>query len=409
MTRATYNIPSRNLPKLQELIERLNKRARRLGLPEITVTETGHEDREIRNEFGMVVGTRRIHEIELAGDDPVLNGWHFVATLQHLHDEENTTILRTVPGGEDLPTQYRSADPRNCDHCHLAIWRRDTYLLRNEAGAYRQVGSTCLGDFLGHADPHAMAACAEIWAAAGEAARGAEDEEWAGEGGHRTPELLNLEEFLAYTFASIEQDGWTSRRTAYEMGGCSTSDAVIFAMFPPSQLSREEREALAHPTESHRAKATAAAEWAASLGNGSPDGLSDYLYNVRALVLSGVIELRNAGLAASIAYSHARGMGQEADLERQRSSEYIGQPKDKISFEGTVTLALPLESGYGPCTLVKFEAGGNVVVWFASGSPDLEVGRTYTMKATVKKHDERDGVKQTVVTRAKCLEAAAAS
>jgi len=49
------------------------------------------------------------------------------------------------------------------------------------------------------------------------------------------------------------------------------------------------------------------------------------------------------------------------------------------------------------------DLSGNHLTWFASGS-DMEVGNTYKLLGTIKKHDEYNGVKQTILTRCKVKE-----
>jgi len=50
--------------------------------------------------------------------------------------------------------------------------------------------------------------------------------------------------------------------------------------------------------------------------------------------------------------------------------------------------------------LHKFlQDGSNVLVWFGSKELDVALGETVTIKATVKRHDEFNFVKQTIVNR----------
>ena len=85
-------IPEFRLEKLTASIEKLNKRAVRLGLPEITLTLTGaRETRDFtitdifRTEDGAQERSRteKIFAVEVIveGVSPVLAGWSFVATI----------------------------------------------------------------------------------------------------------------------------------------------------------------------------------------------------------------------------------------------------------------------------------------------------------------------------------------
>ena len=63
------------------------------------------------------------------------------------------------------------------------------------------------------------------------------------------------------------------------------------------------------------------------------------------------------------------------------------------------------EGDYGLTTILKLaDESDNILTWFASGSKSYQKGDKVSLKATIKKHDEFKGVKQTVITRAKEIE-----
>lgn len=84
-------------------------------------------------------------------------------------------------------------------------------------------------------------------------------------------------------------------------------------------------------------------------------------------------------------------------------SEYIGEEGDKIEIELVLDKIRGFNSMYGYTYIYCFKAGNNVVVWMTQKGLDLEEGGKVTVKATIKEHSEYDGVKQTVITRAKVL------
>lgn len=114
----------------------------------------------------------------------------------------------------------------------------------------------------------------------------------------------------------------------------------------------------------------------------------------------------------------------EAQRQVALHSEHQGEVGEKITATLTVVAIIRIVDKYahvyrGQPTptkpVYKFtDERGNVFAWFASsyqakvnadgtfGVNDLwEVGDTFTVEATVKKHDEYEGIKQTVITRAK--------
>jgi len=84
------------------------------------------------------------------------------------------------------------------------------------------------------------------------------------------------------------------------------------------------------------------------------------------------------------------------------ASKHIGTVGERREFELTVNKVFSFESqfGYTYINICK-DADGNVVVY--KGSNRFEEGETVRVKATVKSHEERDGVAQTLIARPKAM------
>lgn len=94
----------------------------------------------------------------------------------------------------------------------------------------------------------------------------------------------------------------------------------------------------------------------------------------------------------------------EAAKQAQRdNSQHVGNVGERIELVLTVGKVLRFESqNYGwPATYINLckDASGNAVVY--KGSNGWAEGETIVVKATVKEHGERDGVKQTIIQRPK--------
>ena len=92
----------------------------------------------------------------------------------------------------------------------------------------------------------------------------------------------------------------------------------------------------------------------------------------------------------------------EAEAEAARkSSNYIGEIGKRITINvAEAKYITSWETMYGMTHLYKFlDADGNVFVWFASSM--IDEAEVKSVKGTVKDHTERDGIKQTVLTRCK--------
>jgi hypothetical protein len=420
----TYRVPEENLPRLRERIEKLAKRAKKLGEMEvdsgagggpegerssplrgspfeIALSETGEiEVEKYRDEDGRLTGrVIRWHKITLTGTSPKLAGWTFVGVLQHL-DGVDGNVIRTVPG-HVMPIEYRKV-ASECEHCKTNRRRKDTFVVQNDAsGDHKQVGRNCLADFLGHRDPHQVASYAEYLFTAASVCEESENEMGGGGGGKMS--YVDMVSYLSYVAACIRSSGWVSRKAAYESddGKMATADEAWHAMFPPRGLSRTDIEKLPRPSEKDTARAKAALDYAEHTL--TPRDSSDYEYNLKLICGQGsdVLHVRCTGIAASLLPAHTRWLGwQEEKKQLPASIAHFGEIGKREVFVLTVIGVRGMEGRFGPSTLVTFRTvEGLVGKWFATGSCDIEIGETYRVKATVKKHDEWKGEKQTGLSR----------
>jgi len=115
-----------------------------------------------------------------------------------------------------------------------------------------------------------------------------------------------------------------------------------------------------------------------------------------------------------IAYNYSeKGVAQRAKrlswkknkILTKNKSEFVGQVKDRGTFDLTLTFRKDFETDFGVSFLNTLkDAQGNVFTYWGSSFLDVEVDSTITVKATIKDHREYDGTKQTVINRPKIIE-----
>lgn len=141
----TFRVRTENLPALHARIERIDRRARRLGTGPVLLVDTG------RRQAGRAI-------VVLQGDTPRVEGWRIAAVVHRGADAE----LRPVPGAPAVPLCSARWRVASCDHCRVARNRKETFLLlRDGDRSVRPVGSSCLRDFLGGHDPERLCRQAE--------------------------------------------------------------------------------------------------------------------------------------------------------------------------------------------------------------------------------------------------------
>lgn len=404
METTSYRIPAANINALRADLAKLQARAEKIAKKGdlADVTPIGLEIVE-----RVVEGEKVFFICRVTGSTPKLAGWTFIATLQH---EEAGTILRSVPTAsfpEGTLTRFREATPA-CDHCRYNRRRNDTFVVRHDDGAVKQVGRNCLAAFTGVTNPDALAAMAEFVALAGQIADAAQSE-----GGPRAEVVSSTETFLGYVVCSIRESGWLSRTKARDLGGRATADHAWTAMHPTPMTRREDR---LFPTDADRALALTALGWVNEhFDNATSESLGDYEHNLRVALAGGMVTHRLAGIVGSAIGYYERAIGRiltnKVAAERRAAANevgWVGTPKKRETFSVTLVAVFDYESTYGVVHAHKFLTSTGAVIMWKTGSDKLDLGE-YTLTGSVKEHSEYRGEKQTVVTRCKAEKVAVAA
>ena len=375
-----FAIPEENFAKFEKAMEKLSRRSAKISGETINPVVFGYEMKEDTD------GRKyKVINVLLTAENPKIDGWQFVATLDHSMDTGN--IVRAVPNTDiAIPVKYRTCAP-SCDHCNIRRKRNDTYLLFcEETSEFKQVGSTCLIDFFGH-DVSKIAKLAEYLGYAWEIASAAETSD-----AHRF--YFNMEHFLARCAYYVRLYGYISRkRERNEENTLSTATLADLSYGPnaPAIIISAEDQKLAED----------ALEWARAINPATTD---DYLSNLLVIAHSAVIEPRSTGLAASIISAYQR------TLQRKMESKSLAETSHHVGVVG-------VRQSLGPCRVLKlttFEGNfgtkynyrfldekGNLIVWFSSNNVGIDVGATVKLTGKVEKHDIYMDVKQTIASRCK--------
>ena len=436
-------IPECNLAHLEAEIATLNKRCRRLKLPEITLTKKPDHAKArvgvltVHGEINKVwmkpeeiegankkwphkdTGERMVWwAVEVTGESPKLNGWEFIAVLEPMETDDGAVLnlIQCLPGKE-CPTDQRTRI-NICDHCHANRRRKQTFVVFNaERGEYKSVGRQCIKDFMGyHADVEGLIAQAEMLASLFGILEGCGEPDEEEFGGHYRPDGWDLETFLELTACRIRLFGWLGAGHARDMGRMDSTKNVILEIIglpPRDEKARKEWEKLVadHTIEEcDKGIAKSAIEWAREIPNEKIEG-NDYLANINLIARVGAVSRKTAGVAASIVASYHR--EGENELKRQEfarrpESFHIGEIGKRIPLMTVKCEKIVMnETAYGVTGIHKMtttsEPIGSDLTWFASQGRVMEEGQTYHIAATVKAHDEYKGRKQTIVTRVAVL------
>lgn len=370
-----------------EKIEKINTRALKKGFTgDLEVTAT-REEITTKNLLGLEV-TEIMYETQITGEPPSYGGWKFLATLDW--DSEAGLIVRTAPGIENV-----SRDGLRegwCEHCKRNRHRNNTYLVGNEKGDQIQVGSTCLKDFLGWNGSLVFFTTEGIEK---------EIDDYLNGGRYYEPRWT-VDSILAASWAAIQVDGW---KPASSYNG-TTKGTVLSILDPRTKWDREVAASYKPYIEKSATQATIIRDWVLSDGF---SGSTEYVTNLKAVANSETASARNIGLLASAPQAWAK--AQEKDLIKRKEegelvNEFSGSIGDKLDLKVTIKSIRYIDGPYGTSTLyILLGEDRKIYKWFSSNA---SLGETtdetvYSIRGTVKKHEEYNGNKSTVLTRCKVI------
>lgn len=411
-----YAIPNDCWSEFQARFKKLNKRAAKLGSSAIHVevldsditVQRCHVTKDCDGNERHRMVNLQARLVTITGKAPQLEGFQFIARVEYLSDG-TSTLFHTVPGSETkVDERFRSLGRGVCEHCNKVRSRKDTFIvLETATGKQTQVGRQCLADFTGINNPQAILSGAAIWHTFSQF-RDACD--YVGGNQMFWSSAIDVRWALELTSAYLSTFGWVPKSAGV---GTPTAGLVSrhFGNYQPGDKERAEMRShreLAE-TQEHQERAHKVFMW---LKDELADkkNKSDYEHNLVTLSTQDVCEQKHLGIVCSAVAAYQRAMNQAVEYDKRRAatksidamSGFVGTVGERLkAVSGVIEFVKALEPGaWGPRTLVKLrDSNGNVFTWFASGDRDLNPGEAVTFSGTVKKHDEYQGTKQTVLSR----------
>lgn len=405
-----------NMPRLEREIDKLNRRADKIGCPhiryDILATEKRPDPNVVRqliSKFGNPVPQRELdktphlemHTIHIMGEGPKVDGWKFVGTLDH-YSLPGKVIINTVPG-EKVPEQYFDHEA-NCDHCNKIRRRVETFVLEGtdeNEGQWKLVGRNCLRDFFGHDPMYIARFLNRIWTFIDGLSK---DDRWGDGGFGRIVHYYDSMEVLTTTVACIRTFGWLSRSAAgYDR--TPTSAHVSHAINRPwsggDTHTYDAWKAFVASIQFDETKdleeAKAALEWLKEKDAGN----SEYLYNLKQLEDEKHIPAKMIGYWCSMIAVYQREQDKLKRTKLQKKlNEYYGTVGDRVELRVKCTGVTTTEGYYGILNIHRMlTEEGHSLIWFANAGRKMEEDNEYIIRARIKDHNEYKNWKQTNLSR----------
>lgn len=420
MITKTYMIPEENIENLEKKFNIAARKIRKID-PELEpkMTKSDHtvvlvrkielRPCDCRSEATVKKVPYEARRVELKIPDEVVfaeNNWAFGGSVEP-SGVEGKNFVNVNLSGKDLgfivPSKYFTADSCTCDYCKTNRKRNKTYLVVNqETGEWKQLGKECLKLFVTGIDIDAIATFESFIKEAEDMANPSDEFFY-----ERRFRFVKVADALAFACAVYRERGYLAtrdfagnvndlcnkniiQRKLLRLYGCNSDFLNI------TNSTRSEIDAMSFTTDIDTKDTISDVEQL-------PD--DPYYNNLKVIVTNEYIPLTKLGLLASIPKAVERYKEEKRRQEEKEKlaaeSNYLGSVGEKISIHFVSGREVACcDTQFGLLHIYEFkDVNGNTVVWKSSSSKDIPESGVVT--GTVKAHEEYDGVKQTVILRAK--------
>ena len=425
MITKTYMIPEENIENLEKKFNTAARKIRKIN-PELepTMTKSDHtivlvrkiEFRpcDCRSESTVKKVPYEARRVELKIPDEVVfaeNNWAFGGSVES-SGVDGKNFVDVNLSGKDLgfivPSKYFTVNPCTCDYCKTNRKRNKTYLVVNrETGEWKQLGKECLKLFVAGIDVDAIATFESFIKEVEDAANPGDEFFY-----NKRFRFVKVADALALACAVYRERGYLATRDVAGNSNDLCNKNIVQRKLAQqygydsdflniSNSARSEIDEIAVKTNTAIAKEDV--EVAIEMAKRFPD--ESYYNNLKVIVENEYIPLNKLGLLVSIPKAIDRYEEEKRRREEKEKlaaeSDYLGSVGEKISVNFVSGREVACcETQFGLLHIYEFkDANGNTVVWKSSSSKDIpEIG---VVAGTVKAHEEYNGIKQTVILRAK--------
>ena len=425
MITKTYMIPEENVENLEKKFNAAARKIRKIN-PELepTMTKSNHtivlvrkielRPCDCRSESTVKKVPYEARRVELKIPDEVVfaeNNWAFGGSVEP-SGVDGKNFVNVNLSGKDLgfivPTRYFSSNPCSCDYCKTNRKRNKTYLVVNrETGEWKQLGKECLKLFVTGIDVDAIATFESFIKEAEETANPGDEFFY-----NKRFRFVKVADALALACTVYRERGYLATRDVAGNSNDLCNKNIVQRKLAQQygydndflnvlNSVRDEIDEITVKT--YTAIAKEDAEVAVEMVKRFPD--EPYYNNLKVIVENEYIPLNKLGLLVSIPKAIDRYEDEKKKQEEKErlaaESDYLGSVGEKISVNFVSGREVACcETQFGLLHIYEFkDANGNTVVWKSSSSKDIpEIG---VVAGTVKSHEEYNGIKQTVILRAK--------
>lgn len=379
----TVTVTTNCLITFNNEFDKFVKKANKLGFPVPVIVESVESEQNTgeTTPFGTPV-KEKIWDITVNYEIPIIDGWKVVGNRELVND---IVVLNTIDTESDL-SSYNKSNKIYCEHCGTNHKRKKSILIKNvNTGTIIEVGTACLKDFI----PVPLKSI--LYFSDLELLDNEDNKFWSNDRVYS----YNTKDILTVTSALIRKYGYTSNQKAYEYDTVSTSDCVKIYFNDKERIKIE-------ITDTDKETADTVIEYFKGLDINEYLN-NNYMSNLIKLLSSDYVDFKHFGYVCSAIPSYERIIEKEKKKTDNKKSEFVGNVKDKLqNIEVELTGRKLIDGYYGVAQMLTFKDNdGNIYVSFYTGKNDYEdyVNEKVSLSGTIKKHNDFNGIKQTILNR----------
>lgn len=391
-----YSIHEGNIERLESKLQTIRNKCAKNGA-DFHYKRVGEEIRAVTDEETGKVSHAKFIIVETSGT-MIQQGWEFVAVLNHFPEGN---VIRAFNTEVDVPSHYRSTTCQ-CEHCSTRRNRKETYLVRNlETGEFKQVGKSCLKEYTSGLSAENVAEYISWF-----------DTVIKGEApsGNGYTHYVEVSLVLRHAFETVKKFGYSSSSNFSDSTASKVHEFLAYYNNPGDRYDwqkqvkdRMERVGFNAFSEENDKLVEDSIQWATTQTEDS----SSYMFNLKILCSQKYIPAKNFNILVSLAYTYLNHLDylkkveerKRVEAEKAASTEWVGNVKDKVEFAVKSARAITSwHNGFDITTLYEFVDNDNHIFTWAT-SNWVELDKKFSVKGTIKEHNEFRGCKQTCLTR----------
>jgi hypothetical protein len=415
----TFELKTEQLEKFKKKVEKANELADKLNLNSKIEFEIVEKSRKVNEHWFWGGGYLEKYYIVTVTKniDLTFARYEFVSLIE---EEDGVFVSKTVPN-KTIPTYYITDKSYHgcCDHCKQKRARKSTYIIFDkEENKFIQVGSSCINEFLVKDVERLVREVFYVF----DTFSDFEDEPLF----YRSKKedcypfinflgvittLTNFgENFVSITYANnhqVQSTVGTFKEILYYYSHRNEKSKSKGSFSQETIEKIEKMFKTIQPKEEHYAFAEKVIEWVGTLGTSKNEYLINLHQYFKAYKDNCVPDSKLGWVASAVsAYYKAHKEEKVAPETTSTKSEYVGAEGERVAVKGTIitmrfmtydTQFQMLKKTY----LFKVQDdNGNILVAFSQAKLEgLTEGDYVEVKATVKKHETFQNIKQTRITR----------